>query len=314
MIRRVMKGMRRLENFVKWLQEEGRSEGTIKTYLQVEEFLNWWTQEKAADTFDPEEVTVMDLQEYKQFLIHHARNKRGGRLAAATVNKRLQMIRTYFKSLADTGDITYNPALKIKPQKIQNRRATVRWLEEKEKIRILRKINNPEGSKNKWHYIRNRAMVYTLLMGGLRVSELADLIIPDIDLAKRRLIVHDGKGGKERDVPINDDLFQALSEWLEIRKQSPGEIVFPSQKKGKFTLQGIEHIIGKIGEQLGLEDFTPHVLRHTFCHDLHIKGYQLQVIADLAGHEDLNTTRIYTTPGVKETKKAVNSLSMGDSF
>lgn len=303
-----------MDKFINWLREEGRSSGTIKTYLQVEQFQKWWVEEKAADSFDPEEVTALDLQDYKQYLIQHARNKRGGRLAAATVNKLLQVIRTYFKFLTETGVISHNPALKIKSQKIQNRHSSVRWLEDKEKIRLLRKINNPEGAKNTWHYIRNKAMVYTFLMGGLRVSELADLIIPDVDLAKRRLTVHDGKGGKERDIPINDDLFQALSEWLDIRKQSPGEIVFPSQKKGKFTLQGIEHVIGKIGEQLGLEDFTPHVLRHTFCHDLIIKGYPLQVVAELAGHEDLNTTRIYTMPGEKETKKAVNSLSLGDSF
>ncbi len=303
-----------MENFSKWLQEEGRSSGTIKTYLQIESFQKWWVAEKIADRFEPEEVTVLDLQDYKQFLVQHARNKRGGRLAAATVNKLLQVIRTYFKFLIETGVISYNPALKIKNQKIQKSHNTVRWLEDKEKIRLLRKINNPEGMKNTWHYKRNKAMVYTFLMGGLRVSELAGLIIPDLGLAKRRLTVHNGKGGKERDIPINDDLFQALSEWMEIRKESPDEIVFLSQKKGKFTLQGIEHVISKLGEQLGLEDFTPHVLRHTFCHDLIIKGYALQVVAELAGHEDLNTTRIYTMPGERETKKAVNSLSMGDSF
>lgn len=305
-----------MDSFINWLREEGRSAGTIKTYLQVEDFQKWWVEEKAAaaDRFDPEEVTVLDLQEYKQYLIHHARSKRGGRLAATTINKLLQMLRTYFKFLTETGVISYNPALKIKSQKIQNRHRSVRWLDDKEKIRLLRKINNAEGTKNTWHYTRNKAMVYTFLMGGLRVSELANLIIPDIDMAKRRLTVHNGKGGKQRDIPINDDLFNVLKQWMEIRKESDGEVVFPSQKKGKFTVQGIEQVIGKLGEQLGFENFTPHVLRHTFCHDLLIKGYPLQVAAELAGHEDLNTTRIYTMPGEKETKKAVNSLSLGDSF
>lgn len=298
-----------MDNFILYLREEGSRESTITTYKGIVVQFNKWYEETFGKEVDPATVSALDIQDYKQYLLHTAKNKTNGRLSPKTVNKKIEGLRTYFRFLHEKGIISTNPVEKVKPQKIQNRSDSVRWLDRNEKNYLVRVMNTVSEWKNKEHLmIRNRALVYLMLHAGLRIGEVANLELNDIDLVKQIIYIQDGKGGKFRRVEINKDLLIALKQWLEIRPSDKGNNVFISQK-GPMTTPGIQSIFKELKVKTKLEYLTPHALRHTFCHDLAQKGVSLSLIADLAGHTDLNTTRIYIRSSEEERRGAVDKLS-----
>lgn len=298
-----------MEEFIVYLREEGNRESTIVTYIGIVNGFKKWYEESFGQTLDPRNVSALDVQDYKQYLLHTAKNKQQGRLSPKTVNKKLEGLRTYFRFLKNEGVIDVSPVEKVKPQKIQQRSDSVRWLDRNEKNYLVRVMNTASEWRNKENLmIRNRAIVYLMLHGGLRIGEVVNLEVDDLDLIKQIIYIQDGKGGKFRRVEMNRDLLTALKQWLDIRPSDKGQRVFISQK-GPITAQGIQSMFKELKKKTKVEDLTPHALRHTFCHDLAAKGVSLSLIADLAGHTDLNTTRIYIRSSEEERRDAVNRLS-----
>lgn len=302
--------MEHLRKYEEWLTLNYR-ETTASTYLgEVQMFIDWW--EVLYDkTYSPEEVIPMDISEYKQYLMNVAKNKQGKRLSMVTVNKKIEALRNHFNYLtAELHLLEHNPVTHIKTQRIHSAtKGDPRWMDRNEKNRFLRVIDNITDKKTK-QAIRNRAICYLMLKAGLRVSEVVCLRLDDIDLERGILIVQDGKGGKMRRAMINKDVIKALEEWLDVRGEEESDALFVSQKRTPITVQGIEDFFEKLREETNIEGLTPHVLRHTFCHDLVEKGYPIQLIADMAGHSDINTTRLYTRSSEEEQRKAAESLSV----
>jgi site-specific recombinase XerD len=141
--------------------------------------------------------------------------------------------------------------------------------------------------------------VHCVTHAGLRVGEVANLTIDDVELNERsgKLIVRMGKGGKYRRVPLNSTARSALRSYLEIRphfSDLPG--IFISQKGGAMTSRAIGRVVQMCVREAGLENdgITPHSLRHTFATNyLEQNPGQLVELAALLGHADLNTTAIY---------------------
>lgn len=290
-----------LDGFEKWLMNEGKKESTTNEYKRgILEFSEWYI-DAVNEEFNPVDVVALDVKEYKQYLI----NKK---LAPATINKKILGVKSYFNFLVEKGEINKNPVKKIKPQVIQNQ--GVKWLEKSEKNQLIRTIENIQTwNNNEWRFYRNKAIVYCMLLGGMRISEVADLTLDDIHFKKNVIYIRDGKGGKGRVVFLNKDLKLHLKEWLNIRGEIETEYVFTSQMSDTgITTQGIQHIFRTLRDRSGLHDLTPHTLRHTFAHDLVEKGENLIVVAMLLGHEDINTTKIYTYPSQNELLKAVEKL------
>lgn len=298
-----------MEEFIVYLREEGNRESTIVTYVGIINGFKKWYEESFGQILDPQRVSALDVQNYKQYLLKVAKNKQQGRLSPKTVNKKIEGLRTYFRFLKHTGAIEVSPVDKVKPQKIQRRSDSVRWLDRNEKNYLVRVMNTSSEWRNKENLmIRNRAIVYFMLHAGLRIGEVVNLEMDDLDLVKQIIYIQDGKGGKFRRVEMNKDLLTALKQWLDIRPLDKGQKVFISQK-GPMTAQGIQSMFKELRIKTKIEDLTPHALRHTFCHDLAIKGVSLSLIADLAGHSDLNTTRIYIRSNEEERREALSMLS-----
>ncbi len=306
----------RMEGFRSFLIEEGKATSTIKSYLSIiTAFQTWWSNTVGKE-FDPSSVTGVDLQDYKQYLTRIAKNLNGNRLSPRTINKKLEAIKTYFRYLDETNLISFNPSNKLKQHKIQGQDDPPRWLDRNEKNRLLRMypiIKNYEwrNIKNHWKFTRNRAIVYLMLYTGLRVSEVVGLELNDIDLERGILEIREGKGGKWRRLPISQikELNIALKEWLEHRESQENNRLFISERKVPLTVQGIEHLFRNIRKETGIEDITPHTLRHTCFHDLLEKGYSLPVVKDIAEHENIQTTYLYTKSSEEERSKALGSLS-----
>lgn len=194
-------------------------------------------------------------------------------------------------------------------QPVKQGRRPPRWLDRKEQWALLRQVQKEKKP-------RDIAIVSMLLHAGLRVEELCHLRLEDVEISERKgkVIIRHGKGGKWREVPLNRDVRKALEEWVEVRSSS-GPWLFVSTRAEQMTTRAVQFVVRKYGQQAGLEQCTPHALRHTFCHELAVKGVPLDVIATLAGHmtadgcPNIATTAIYTTPGDQDLRRAVDQLS-----
>ena len=151
-----------------------------------------------------------------------------------------------------------------------------------------------------------KCLIEILYSTGLRVSELINLKVGDIDLNKRTLVIF-GKGGKERNAYFTAKASKAIKEWIDIIPQS-AEFLFPSHGvSGHITRDSVNKILSEISNELGFDSnqLTPHKLRHAFATHLLNKGADLRVIQQLLGHSNVSTTEIYTHILDSETVETV---------
>ncbi|GIM47022.1 recombinase XerC [Collibacillus ludicampi] len=280
-----------LKRYLQVLEATGKSPQTIRTYRQQLHKFFEWLQSNGGD---PNEITPIDVVEYRSHLQEKA-------LKPASINTALSSIDAYGKWMVEEGIWEYNPAAKVR--RVEQVQEPPKWLKKSEKYRVIRAAMKEKDK-------RNTAIILTFLMAGLRASELINLKPEDVLIGQRKgsIIVRAGKGNKRRVVPIPNDLRVCLGEYL-VEHHATGEWLFDSQRGEKLTYIGVYQLCAAIGKKAGVEGLTPHVLRHTYCHDLVSKGVGLETVAKLAGHAKLETTLIYTQPGEDELQKAVERLS-----
>jgi site-specific recombinase XerD len=156
---------------------------------------------------------------------------------------------------------------------------------------------------------RDLAVVRLLLNTGLRVQELCALTWKDVALSERKglLTVRHGKGAKHRQVPLNHDARAALAT-LGYPQHAGQEAAIIQGQRGPMTPRGVQSLLARYEPLAGLEDLSPHALRHTFCKNLIDAGVGLEQVAALAGHESLETTRRYCTPSRLDLERAVERI------
>ena len=155
------------------------------------------------------------------------------------------------------------------------------------------------------------ALMYDL---GLRVGEVFKLDFEDLDLKKRKITVL-GKGKKRRELYLNDEMVQVLSEWLAIRHnfKNSGKTtaLFISKKGNRLAIRTMEDNMKKLVDQLNLDvhfRVTCHTLRHTFASHLNDNGEDVLVIQSLLGHSSPRSTRIYIHPSQQRIREALEKL------
>jgi site-specific recombinase XerD len=296
-----------MQTFEKYLIDTGKSKNTIKSYKRaVVNFTAWWEQ-LTANNFDKLLVTASELQEWKKFLIHDAKTKQNNRYEATTINSYLTGIMAYFNYYHAEGILKQNPARYLKLVRIQGGRPDIKYLNKSEKNRFARYIYDQNLlEKNPWKHLRNRAISLAMLLAGLRVSDVSKLYREDIDYKNMIIKVRDGKGNLSRRVPMNKELVVAFKEYEIEAGERIEDHFFTSQKNSYFSVDGIEHLFRKMSEETGIEHLTPHTLRHTFAKEI---NEDIHVIAELLGHQNINTTRIYKSATDSTKRKAVDSLS-----
>lgn len=279
------------DDYIAVLVSQGRSSDTIKTYkTQLTKFFSWL--ESNNESAEPEEITSIDAVEYRSYLQEQGKKP-------ATINTALRSIEAYCTWLVGEGRMSHNPLSKVK--KVEQVQEIPKWLDKSEKYRLIRTAIHEKDK-------RNETIVLTLLLAGLRASEIINLTPEDVALSERKgsITVKAGKGNKRRVVPIPRDLRECLGEYL--TERATKRWLFDSQRGEKLTYIGLYQFIDSIGKKAGIDDLTPHVLRHTYCHDLVNKGVRIELVAKLAGHSKIETTMIYTQPGEQEMQAAVEKL------
>ncbi|SKC90479.1 tyrosine-type recombinase/integrase [Maledivibacter halophilus] len=295
--------METINQYIDWLKNEEKSEATIKSYRSALGKLVDWYVETENEDFVPDKVTTMHLYEFQAYM------DKIKKYEPAYSNKIIASLKTFFKFTTEMHLTTFNPALKVKMKRTMKQYAAPKWLGKREVAKFFHAISNEKNDT-----VRKRDMAICRLMAGagLRVQEVSDLTISDVCLKKKMedVTIRGGKGDKYRIVPLNGDAIQALQEWLEIRNpESRDDPYFLSERGTPLSDRSIRYMVYKYANKAGLENVSPHILRHTFCKSLVDNGVPLQRVAYLAGHESLETTRRYIQPSRADLRKDVQSIS-----
>lgn len=297
-----------LTNFQKHLDNQDLSPLTIKGYLSDLNHFARWFEQMNGEVFTVQRITPTDVKDYKHYLLGVERRKAG------TVNRRLAALAALCKWARQTKQIANDPTENIKG--VAGVARGPRWLDKHEQHRLLRAIENDlELAKQKYpkRWVtrrRDASLVLFLLHTGLRLSEATELRLGDIQLSERKgsVSVQNGKGNKQRSVPLNSDARKALLAWLEVRPQ--GDHLWMTVEGEHEILSGrtVQRILRRYAREAQLDGLTPHVCRHTFAKNLVDNEVGLEKVAALLGHSSLNTTRIYITPSERDLELAVEHL------
>jgi integrase/recombinase XerC len=286
--------------FMGGLIRQGMARNTIRSYVRdLLLFAEWFLEHTGRASFQAQAVTPMDIDDYKGFL------QRDQQAQPATVNRRLASLRKFFEWAQATGATRRNRELPTKGVRlVKTQPPTPRWLTPQQ-VRALIRAVQEHGS------LRDHAIIQLLYNTGVRVDELTSITLADLALSERKglLTVH-GKGGKQRQEPLNVTVRTALTAYLAERPEASAAQLFLGQR-GPLTYKGVELLVAKYARIAGLDDVTPHILRHSFAKHLLDSGADLVTVQNLLGHARLQTTTIYTQPGAQDLERAVNRLDEG---
>jgi len=291
--------------FAEHLKDDGKAERTIEAYVSdLQKFVTWYVQSNG-DALTPKALTTTDVREYRT---HMLRTK----VAPSTINRTLASLRTYAEWAVSRDQLNSNPVRGIKG--VEEQPSAPKWLEKREQLVLLREIerevNAARTEAAKRQAWRDQALIILMMQTGLRVSEVCDLEMNDLALSERKglVTVREGKGSKQREVPLNAEGRRVLKLWLEVREGKDCQFVFIGQRGEPLRPRAVQRLLADYGRRAGVE-VTPHTLRHTFAKNLINAGVTLEKVAALLGHANLNTTRIYITPSASDLEKAVNVLA-----
>jgi len=227
-----------------------------------------------------------------------------------SICRKISTIRSFFKFLSREGMVDINPTINLITPKIVKKLPSFLYLEEINKL-----IETPSGHTILG--IRDRAILELLYGTGMRVGELVNLSIRDIDLYEKTVRVF-GKGSKERILPLGNPSIRAVQEYLTSRDIFRKNIsldkidqnaLFLNRFGGRLSARSIRRLLIKYMKMSGLnKKISPHVLRHSFATHLLGGGADLRSVQELLGHESLSTTQIYTHI-TKERLKAIYNKS-----
>jgi len=279
--------------------ERGHSDLTIRNYEHyLGRFLEFCQSEKKRDNIKPGDITQDLVRKYRLHL-NRLTTDQGETLAKITQNYHVIALRAFLKYLSRR-DIACLAAEKLELSDATRKSFTFLEITEIEEL-----LRAPEKNPNKNDQItrRDKAILHTLFSTGLRVSELTNLDLDDINTERGEFMIR-GKGDKERIVFLSDNAKDAISDYIKARTDSFSPLFIhygglnEDDESGEYmrlTPRSVQRIIKKYAKLAGIvKDVTPHVMRHSFATDLLINGADIRSVQDMLGHSSITTTQIYT--------------------
>lgn len=303
-----------LVEFLSWMQAMHFSEHTIKGRRIELGYFIAWCEERSVQR--PDDVTRALLERYRQAVFNHRRQDKGEHqgqpLSFNTQGKRLIAVRVFFQWLARQHYLLYNPASELdlpRPEKRLPRHV----LTAAEVEQVLNAIDVTDDSGLG---MRDRAMLETLYSTGMRRGELVALRIDDVDLDRGTLLIRQGKGNKDRVVPIGERACRWIekyvhtvrSDYLDAMQPDAG-ILFLATHGDALQGKQLSGIVKKTIEAADLERFRSthpnaacHLLRHACATHMLEGGADIRYIQQLLGHAALTTTAMYTQVSIQQLK------------
>lgn len=285
--------LQRINEFVDYLTNVKRaSKNTIASYKRDLVKLNNYLTDSGCNEIS--QITNTNLNSYVLMI-----EKQG--MSTATVSRNIASIKAFFLYLLKQGVIKDDPSDMLKPPKIEKKAPMVLTVEE---VNLL--LEQPNGTTPK--EIRDKAMLEMLYATGIRVSELINLKVKDVNLSMNFLQCHDNN--KDRVIPFTNETKEALENYLKnarkVMCKEDQEILFTNCQGSPMTRQGFWKIIKYYSAKAGIKkDITPHTIRHSFAMHLVNNGADLKSVQEMLGHSDISTTQIYMRANANTKLKEV---------
>jgi integrase/recombinase XerC len=268
-----------LELFLRALQGQNYSPKTLRAYGDdLHQFLAW-VEKNRVDWDIPTRFSRADIESFMQYLAAQ-------RMTGVTRVRKLAAIRKFFTFLEENSILTANPAHTVKGARREEKEPTILYKEQYKALLY-------EASDN----IRDYAIIQTFLQTGIRLSELANLRVDEVDLEHRMLTVRQGKGKKDRQIPLVDEVVKALRNYLRYRNTQlilDDEILFLAKNGTSLNVSTVKYTIAKYVKRAGIrKKVSVHTLRHTFGAHKADKNMSLATLKELMGHKKKETTLKY---------------------
>lgn len=287
-----------IENYKAYLiLEKSLTENSVEAYLcdinKLAKFCN-----AAKPEISLEKVTYDVLKDYVTGLVSEGANNR-------TQARSTSSIRSFFKYMVYEGILTENPSRMLTSPKIGRKIPNILTEEEIDAMLEAVEMFKPEGQ-------RNRAMLEVLYSCGLRVSELVDLKLSNINFRSGYVQI-EGKGNKERMIPISQRARNEIKQYIKAYRsylripEEYNDTLFLNRRGTPLSRVMVFNIIKQMASNANLKkDISPHTFRHTFASHLVSQGADLKAVQDMLGHESIVTTEIYTHLDSTYLKNTVN--------
>lgn len=297
--------MNMIEEYRLHLVKHDRSDKTIHGYTtDLMQFQKWLGKRPLT------KINEVDVRDYRDYML-----KLGN--SPNTINRRIASIASFGDwGSSQAGIFKSNPAQYIKP--VKTIELAPRWLNDEQKKKLLKAVETDlREAKERYPRLwvlrkRDSVIVNLLLLTGLRVDELCSLKLTDLTMSERKgsLLVRHGKGGKQRVVNLHIEARRQLGEWLQVRSQIDCAGLFVGQTGESIHPRLVQRVVERYAKLAGLQDVTPHSLRHTYARSLLNSGAKLQEVALLMGHSSLESTARYVQPSELELQEAVERLTV----
>lgn len=299
-----------LIEFIDWTRAMHYSETTVKNRrIEMGYFIDW-CEERSVIT--PHDVTRAMLERYRQYIFTYRRKTDGMPLSVQTQGKRLITVRMFFKWMARRHHLLFNPASEMDLPK-QEQRLPRHVLTVAEIAQILNAADIDDASG---FGIRDRAMLETLYSTGMRRAELVNLDVTDLDAERGTVLVRQGKGKKDRMVPIGERALAWIGRYVqEVRPRYLDDdhepALFLSKHHERLTGKQLSFIVKKAIDRANLErvqtsgplNASCHLFRHACATHMLENGADIRYIQALLGHAELTTTEVYTRVAIVKLKE-----------
>lgn len=277
-----MRNVDYLAGYEAWLvSEKNASANTLSSYLRdIRQFLDYISSSNTK----PESAGQQVFEQYTKHLTAQGKS-------TATVTRSVASLKSFYSYLQSIRLISFNPAKNITLAKTERRLPQILTSKEVDLF-----LEQPECNDAKGY--RDKAMLELLYATGIRVSELIDLDLSNLNLSAS--IIRCESRGKERMIPLYPSAVRALAEYVyhvrpQMLEQPDEQALFVNLNGRRMSRQGFWKIIKYYQEKAGIQkEITPHTLRHSFAAHLLENGADLRSIQEMLGHADISSTQIYT--------------------
>ncbi|WMJ80790.1 tyrosine-type recombinase/integrase [Clostridium sp. MB40-C1] len=280
-----------MEKFIHYLVMTDKSKETIRSYsidlTNFDEFL----EKKYNCPLYLNEVQVTDIEDY----LYHLKKRN---LQTSTRSRNLYTLRSFWNYTYKNKMCNFNLALAVEPIKIQKKERT--YLSTEEAFQLMDAVEHP----------LIQLVIKTLYYTGLRISECLNLKLDDLDIKNKVIHVIGGKGNKNRDIPINQNLLPLLENYLNYEREDiDSDYLFATKKTGHLSSAYVNSVLRDTVKNLGWKKHvTAHILRHSFASNLIKNGVNLVYVQKLLGHSNLKVTSIYTHANMEDLDRSINLL------